>query len=64
MAMEAECVQIKITETEEGYRLDVKGKKLKDLLACCVKVVKDESAEGSNCCESSSNEKGGKSKCC
>lgn len=62
--MEAKCVQIKVTETEEGYRLDVKGKDLKDLLACCVKVVKDEAAEGSGCCEPSSGEKNDKSQCC
>lgn len=62
--MEEKCVRIKVTETEEGYRLDVKGKNLKDLLACCVKVVKDGVAEDSSCREPSSGEKDDKSQCC
>jgi len=62
--MEKEWARVKITETDEGYRVDITGKNLKDLLACCVKVVKDEPAEGSSCCDSSSSEKDGKSNCC
>lgn len=61
--MERECARIKITRTEEGCRVDVEGKDLKNLLACCVKVVKDTSDEGSSCCDPA-EEKTDQSQCC
>ena len=33
--MEKEIGQIKFTETDDGYRVEVKGKSLKDALGCC-----------------------------
>lgn len=33
--MEKERGQIKIVETDDGYRIEVKGKDWKDMLSCC-----------------------------
>jgi len=48
--MEKEFGQVKITETETGFRIDVSGKSLKEMLCCCVPMF-------AACCES-------KSECC
>jgi hypothetical protein len=33
--MEKEYGQIKFTETDDGFRVDVKGKMVKDMVSCC-----------------------------
>lgn len=33
--MEKEIGQIKFTETDDGFRVEVKGKTLKEALSCC-----------------------------
>ena len=54
--MEKEIGQIKVTETDDGYRVDVKGKDLKALYpgcclpatSCCVKIEKCD--DSTQCC--------------
>jgi len=33
--MDKECGNIKVTETEDGYRIDITGKNLKEAMGCC-----------------------------
>ncbi len=33
--MEKEVGQIKFTETDDGFRIDIKGKSLREALSCC-----------------------------
>ena len=33
--MEKEVGQIKFTETDDGFRIDIKGKNLKEAISCC-----------------------------
>jgi len=39
--MEKEKASVRITETDEGIRIDITGKNLKDLGSCCAKVVSE-----------------------
>ncbi len=50
--MEKEKANIKITETDEGIRIDIAGKSLKDLGGCCVKVASEccSGKEAADCC--------------
>ena len=57
--MSEEKAQIKITETEQGLRIDIAGKSLKDLGGCCVKVASEccSGEKASECCSEESREK-------
>ena len=46
--MEKECCTINVSETEEGYRIDLKGENLKEKFAAMVK----------NCCGDEMKRKG------
>ncbi len=35
--MEQKCCEIKVTELDEGYRIEVTGEKVKDMLGECLK---------------------------
>ncbi|MCP4686274.1 MAG: hypothetical protein GY867_12620 [bacterium] len=50
--MEKEKASIRITETDEGVRIDIAGKSLKDLGGCCVKVASEccSGKEAADCC--------------
>jgi len=48
--MEKELGQIKFTETDDGYRVEVRGKSLKDALCCgCIPLFGGRTV-GSDCC--------------
>jgi len=47
-AMEKECCNVKITETEDGFRIDVKGEGLKEKVETVFK----------NCCSEEMKKKG------
>jgi hypothetical protein len=52
MFMEKECGQIKITETDGGYRIDISGKNLKEMFSgCCVKVCCADEGNKGDCCQ-------------
>ncbi len=50
--MEKECGQIKFTETDDGFRIDVIGKSLKDMCSCgcCMPMFCVPQASKSDCC--------------
>jgi len=49
--VEKECGQVKFTETDDGFRIEVTGKKLKDMLSCCcIPFVKGAQVKASECC--------------
>ncbi len=48
--MEKQCGQFKITETDDGYRIDVKGKNLKEMFSCCASMFDQEEESKSTCC--------------
>ena len=47
--VEKECCQIKVTETDEGYRIDVSGKGVKEG-GCCMPLIQNCMAIKANCC--------------
>ena len=51
--MEKEVGQIKFVETDEGLRIDIKGKTLKDVCNCCCGPMMAFAVKGasSECCE-------------
>lgn len=56
--MEKLIGQIKVTETDSGYRIDVEGKDLKGLFSCCgVTVCCCDKSKDSDCCSSDSEKK-------
>ena len=56
--MEKEFGQIKITETDDGFRIDVSGKSLKEMFSCCCAPMFKAAGETmSNCCNTGSDEK-------
>lgn len=57
--MEKECCQIKITETDDGFRVDVSGKKLKDMASCCcIPIIGTGKMVKSECCPPEEEKKG------
>lgn len=60
--MEKELGSIKITETDDGYRIDINGKDLKKIMPCCIPIVNCDCDDGSECCVKIV--KGGKEKDC
>ena len=50
--MEKEKASIRITETDEGLRIDIAGKNLRDLGGCCVKAASEccSGEKASRCC--------------
>ncbi len=48
--MEKEIGQVKITETDDGYRVDVKGKNAKAMMACCGPMMIRGWKEMADCC--------------
>ena len=49
--MEKELGQVKITETDNGFRVDVIGKSLKELCSCCcLQVGGISQGKNSDCC--------------
>ena len=49
--MEKELGQVKITETDNGFRVDVTGKSLKELCSCgCLQIVGRSQGKNSDCC--------------
>jgi hypothetical protein len=56
--LEKEFGQIKITETDDGFRIDISGKNLKELFSCCGGPMFKAAGETmSNCCSPGSGEK-------
>ena len=47
--MEKECCQIKVTETDEGYHIDVTGKNVKEGF-CCLPFMQNCPTMKANCC--------------
>jgi hypothetical protein len=47
--MEKECCEIKVFETDDGFRLDVKGMKFKEAIKCCIPAG-TRGAASINCC--------------
>lgn len=61
--MEKECGQIKCTETDDGFRIEVTGKNLKDWFSCCcMPILKTSKEDQSGCCPAE-GEKKDKDKC-
>ncbi len=48
--MEKELGQCKITETDEGFRIEVTGKKFKDAFSCCMPMFAAGRMSKSDCC--------------
>ena len=48
--MEKEHGQIKITETDDGFRIEVTGKKLKDSFSCCMPMFGAGKTVKMDCC--------------
>ena len=48
--MEKEHGQIKITETDDGFRIEVTGKNLKDAFSCCMPMFAVGKVARSDCC--------------
>ncbi len=48
--MEKEIGSIKVTETDDGYRIDVAGKDLKGLMPCCIPLAGCCDAKEGSCC--------------
>ncbi len=48
--MEKEHGQIKITETDDGFRIEVTGKNLKDSFSCCMPMFGAGKAVKMDCC--------------
>ena len=56
--MEKQIGQIKFTETDSGYRIDVEGKDLKDLFSgCCAAFCCSDKGKDEDCCGSDSEKK-------
>ncbi len=55
--MEKLIGQIKVTETDSGYRIDVEGKDLKGLFSCCGVTVCCCKNEDCDCCGPKSGKK-------
>jgi len=54
---EKELGQIRFTETDEGLRIDIKGKNLKDLCGCCCGVMATAvKMKVAGCCEEEDKE--------
>jgi len=50
--MEKEKGQIRIVETDDGYRIEIKGKDLKEMMSCCcMPMVGTGRAFKVECCE-------------
>lgn len=54
--MEKECCQVKFTETDEGYRIDVTGKSLKEAF-CCMPFFPGFKTMKAECCPPEEKEK-------
>lgn len=53
-----ELGQIKFTETDDGLRIDIKGKNLKDLCGCCCGVMGTAvKMKAGDCCAEDDQEK-------
>lgn len=48
--MEKEFGQVKITETDDGYKIEVSGKKLKDAMCCCMPLIASCRPSKADCC--------------
>ncbi|MEW5923727.1 MAG: hypothetical protein AB1746_07050 [Candidatus Zixiibacteriota bacterium] len=49
--MEKECATIKCIETDDGYRIEITGKKMKEMMACCgMPMIKIIQGDKSDCC--------------
>ena len=55
--MEKEFGQVKITETDDGYKIEVSGKKLKDAMGCCMPMMAVCRPSSSECCPPDKGEK-------
>jgi len=56
--MEKECGQIKCTETDDGFRIEVTGKNLKEWFSCCcMPGLKSSKESKSECCPSEKEKK-------
>jgi len=56
--MEKELGQIKFTETDDGLRVDIKGKSLKEMFSCCcVPVISGSKQIKIDCCPSDEEKK-------
>lgn len=56
--MEKECGQIKVTETDDGFRIEVTGKSMKEWFSCCcMPMFKAAGAGKSECCPSGEEKK-------
>lgn len=56
--MEKECEQIKCTETDDGFRIEVIGKNLKEWFSCCcMPNLKSSKESKSECCPSEKEKK-------
>jgi len=49
--MENEKGNIKFIETDDGYRIEVKGKDLKDIISCCCVPTGEGKAVKVECCQ-------------
>jgi len=59
--VEKECATIKCVETDDGFRIEVTGKKMKEMMACCgMPMIKIVQGDKSECCPPTE----GKSDCC
>lgn len=48
--MEKEIGSIKFTETDSGYRIDINGKDLKNLMPCCLPLAGCDDTKDATCC--------------
>ncbi|MBU8932858.1 MAG: hypothetical protein KOO62_02515 [candidate division Zixibacteria bacterium] len=56
--MEKELGRIKVTETDDGYRIDVNGKDLKGLCLCgCSPQESKDQSSATSCCEPTKEKK-------
>ena len=53
-----EQVQISVTETDDGFRVEVTGKSLKEVFSgCCIPIVAACKDSSGKCCESDKEQK-------
>ena len=53
--MDKKCVQVKVSKTAEGFRIDVAGDQLKEAMSCCAEVINCCDTKSSDCCDEKSS---------
>lgn len=43
--------EIKFSETDDGLRIDIKGKELKEMFSCCIPIFGGKAGFKADCCQ-------------